>query len=228
MSTVSSIAATDVVANTRSVLNANFQNLNTDKVESSTLAADYTTTSVIVGTYSTTSTLVGSYDTSSTVSGTYATSSTLTGSYLLEAGIKRAYKTANEDNATSVLVGDSDLQFPIAANEAWGFEGVYHLSGNASEDFKTGFSTPDATAVGAFLVEGRLGTVSDGEGVGSIATMTASLNVATGEGAVYGVSGYVISSVAGSVATLWAKSNQSIASVLTMQQGSHLIAYKLA
>lgn len=53
MSTLTSILATDLVSDSRSTINTNFGNLNTNKVETSTLTGSYLTTSTITGSFPT-------------------------------------------------------------------------------------------------------------------------------------------------------------------------------
>lgn len=51
MSTVTSILSSDLISSSRSTINTNFGNLNTDKVESSVLTGSYYTASTISGTF---------------------------------------------------------------------------------------------------------------------------------------------------------------------------------
>lgn len=58
MSTITSILGTDLISNSRTTINTNFQNLNAGKVESSLLTGSYITSSVIAGTYATQASVV--------------------------------------------------------------------------------------------------------------------------------------------------------------------------
>lgn len=122
MSTVHSIAASDLVSATRSVLTANFANLNTDKLEAANaaqvLAADINTVAITPST--------------------------------LGANMKRIYKSSNQTTTSSVLGVDTHLQFPVAANEAWAFQVAPRINGPSVPDFKFTFTAP-AGASGGYV-----------------------------------------------------------------------------
>ena len=118
MSTVHSIAASDIVANSRSVLTTNFANLNTDKIEATTVAQMLASTISTVG---------------------------VTPSVLGETR-KYVYKSGNQTTSSSVLVNDDALFFNVGANEAWRMTTRLLWSSNNVPDIKYTFTAPTGTA----------------------------------------------------------------------------------
>src|SRR3990167_695403 len=242
MSTVHSIAASDLVSNTRSVLTTNFANLNADKVETSTLTGSYSTTSTITGTYPTTSTLLSNYQTTSTIGGTYATSSTLVGSQYLSGatvgqvlastlstvGItpsvlaetrKYVYKSGNQSVFSSLLVNDDALFFNVGANEVWQTTTRIVFLSDTLPDFKYTFTAPAGTAgyfIDDFSQNVRVPTSIQGLTVGSSTRQQ-----------MQDIKGVFITSVAGSIQLQWAQDTHTPSSVTTMITGSNIIAERI-
>ena len=139
----------------------------------------------------------------------------------LNAQTQIIYKSADQTSASSVLASDSHLVFPVGVNEVWGLEKVFLLyNAAAAPDIKVGWTVPAGTTM-AWEVEGNYGSNV------SLASDTESMN-GTGADAQFSLHGTIfVGSVAGNMTLRWAQNVNTASSIITLKQGSFIIAHKL-
>lgn len=118
MATITSILSTDTVSSSRGVINTNFQNLNSSKLEQATIGQIFSSV---------------------------ATNVAVTPSVLGEI-YKYVVKPMNTTINNSVLTADPHLKVNVNVNESWEMEGnLYMLAGNSVPDFKITYAVPTGT-----------------------------------------------------------------------------------
>lgn len=169
MSTITSIAASDIVSSTRSVINTNFSNLNTDKVETSTLTGSYSTTSTISGTFPTTSILVGSYSTSSTISGSFVSKPVIAS--VLGSGTASPTTFLRGDLTWATAGGSSSAVGAIGQIQYYDAGAVFAASSTLSWDKNASILTAKVQASSVFAIpSGQIPTSVLGTGTASTST----------------------------------------------------------
>lgn len=128
MSNVTSILATDLVSDSRSTINTNFGNLNTDKLQQATIAQAL-----------------------ASVATTVAITPSIKGEIQ-----KIVYKDYDEGSLTSTLVTDSVLTVKVGANEIWEMRGILTLNaGNTVPDAKLLYTAPAGTIWNLFNADNQ-------------------------------------------------------------------------
>lgn len=129
------------------------------------------------------------------------------------------YKSTTQTTTTSVLTADTELSFLIGANEAWKMEMNLIGHADATSDLKYTFLVP-AGANGYFTNDDALGQVPKMPSVMSTVSTTGSVF-----GGINGI--FINGSVAGTVGFYWAQNTSTPSSVISINQGSNIIAFKL-
>jgi hypothetical protein len=140
---------------------------------------------------------------------------------LTEALIKRVYKSADETlNNTITLQDDDHLTFAIGENEVWAFQMSVFYTAHSSADFAYTWSLPSGATLTAGNDDFPSNSLSGGNNY--------SFGGNTGTKMAAGLYGVVVNGVnAGSVTFRWAQLTLN-ASDITVHQGSHIIAHRLA
>ena len=129
------------------------------------------------------------------------------------------YKSSNQSIATSVLTADMELNFPIAANEAWQVRLYMPFSAPTVPDMKYTFLVPTG-ATGYFADDDSAQTANVPSAIGQ-------LTGSSGD-RVVGINGvFINNSVAGNIAFYWAQNTDTVSSVSTVYKGANIIATKL-
>lgn len=197
MATITTINGSDEVSASRSVINTNFSNLNSSKIE--TLSDLGITASAAEINYT---------------DGVTANIQTQLGY------TKRIYKSADETvNNSSVMQNDDELFFSIGANEAWSFTFHAMFQSNSTADIKFVWSIP-AGASGYYQQDDYLGNSFALTDSYTFALGNTSVYIA----GFYGV--VINSSTAGTFQLQWAQGTQTVVDTKLLK-GSNIIAQRL-
>lgn len=131
---------------------------------------------------------------------------------------KESDETKTNDNT---LVIDGDMQFELEANSSYSLEGIFHVQGDASGDFKFSFTAPVGTL--GYLANPSLAG-------GSPNTLSGTYNVA-----LFGAAAHRVAQVhttitttgtAGTFGLEWSQQT-SFGTGTTLKEGSYILCHKL-
>jgi hypothetical protein len=218
MSIITTIQESDAVSDSREVINENFDNLNTHKLETSNNLSDLT--SVVVARSNLN---LGNVDNTSDADKPISTAQQTALDLKLDASsIKRIVKTVDETiTASTTLQADNELVLPVSVNQIWTLDLQLLVQSPTAADFKCNFTVPSGTTY-FFGADDFLSTA----GSSAINLTLQTSGVSSMDIGVLNVIVFV-GATPGNITFQWAQ-NASNGGNTTVYAGSNIIAHKLA